>query len=100
MIEEQQASDSVIGQTPFRDDDPLEFTLSKDQDGTRHAINSKLSVTVLNDGDTNLFKRRSIKGVGSGSPSYATCLVAQLDGVCVYIQDDAIVITKQSELKP
>lgn len=74
---------------------PHNYTLSTDDEGHRHGINSINSLTVLNDGKTKLFQRRAIKGVGSGNPTFETCLVGELDGVRVYVKGTSIVLTKQ-----
>lgn len=74
---------------------PHNYTLSTDEEGNKHAINSINSLTVLNDGKTKMFQRRAIKNVGSGEPTFETCLVGELDGVRVYIKGTSIVLTKQ-----
>ena len=84
-----------LARTPFSDEDPLEYKLSKGDDGSRHASNTLFNVTVLNDGENKIFKRRAMKGVGSGETTYDTCLVAELDGVRAYINGNSIVLTKQ-----
>ena len=83
----------MIAKTNFADD-PLEFELSESE-GIKTAVNPALSISVLPDGETKIFKRRAIKGVGGGNPTYHTMLVAELDGVRVYVRDNDIVITKQ-----
>ena len=74
---------------------PNNYALSTDENGNQTAINAINTVTVLNDGKSKLFQRRAIKGVGSGEPSFETCLVGELDGVRVYVKGSSIVLTKQ-----
>jgi len=89
-------SDTVkIAETPFHND-PMEYNLSELDDGIKTAANPLLSISVLNDGDSKIFKRRAIKGVGSGNATFHSVLVAELDGVRVYIKDNDIILTKQN----
>jgi len=74
---------------------PHNYTLSTDEEGHKHGINSINTLAVLNDGKTKLFQRRAIKGVGSGDTTFETCLVGELDGVRVYVKGNSIVLTKQ-----
>ena len=83
-----------LAETPFHLD-PLEYEISE-EDGIKTAKNPLMSLTILKDGQSKIFKRRAIKEVGGGSPSYHTALVGELDGVRVYIKDGDIILTKQN----
>lgn len=85
-------------ETPFHSD-LLEFKLTQDPDGTRHAINPVTQLTILPDGDTKLFNRRFIEGVGGGNPTFDSCLVGELNGVRVYLHGNSIVMTTQDLYK-
>ena len=80
--------------TPFADD-PYEYILDSEEDGTRTAVNPIYSLSILPDEETKLFKRRFIRGVGSDNPEYITALVGELDGVRIYVIDNNIIMTKQ-----
>ena len=43
--------------------------------------------------DGRVFKRRAIKGVGGGSPRSVCWLVAELDGVRIYVDGGQIIMT-------
>jgi len=81
-------------ETPFASD-PFDYKLSQDPDGTRHGINPRNSLTILPDGETRLFQRRAIKGVGGENVTFDSCLVGELNGVRVYVKDNSIVLTTQ-----
>jgi hypothetical protein len=85
---------NTIAETPFHND-PLEFELSE-SDGVKSAVNPILSLAVMPDGETKIFKRRAIKNVGSRNPTYETMLVGELDGVRVYVKGNDIILTKQN----
>jgi len=72
------------------------FELSEDADGTRHAVRADQVVSVLPDGEARLFHRNAIrKHLGSGETERVRWLVAELDGVRVYVHHQEIVITKR-----
>lgn len=72
------------------------FTLSQDADGARHAVSPELAVTVLPDGDSKMFHRNAIKkNATTGETVHLRALVAELNGVRVYILDGHIVMTTQ-----
>lgn len=68
-----------------------------EQAGITTANNGSLALTVLDAG--KVFKRNAIKGVGGGAPQRVTWIVAELDGVRVYIDGARVVMTRQ-ELYP
>lgn len=73
-----------------------EFDLTQDADGARHAVRGDQVVSVLPDGETRLFHRNGIKvKLGGGETERVRWLVAELDGVRVYVHHQEIVITKR-----
>ncbi len=72
-----------------------DFEISQDADGAWHAVNGLLSVTVLPDGKARLFHRREIRPFAK-PPRKDSALVAELDGVRVFIRGTHIVVTKQN----
>jgi hypothetical protein len=73
--------------------------ITKDEDGTIHAVLKGRVISVLPDGASKVFRRRAIKGVGSPKARQVEWIVAELDGVRVYVQGDHIVMTKR-DLNP
>ncbi|MDE3036956.1 MAG: hypothetical protein KGJ21_00665 [Pseudomonadota bacterium] len=72
------------------------FTLSQDADGARHAASPELAITVLPDGESKMFHRNAIKkNSASGEAVHLRALVAELNGVRVYIMDGHMIITTQ-----
>ena len=65
-----------------------------DEHGMSHATDGTVSVSLL-DPAGRMFKRRAIKGVGSGHALEITWLVAELDGVRLYQHGNQIIMTKQ-----
>lgn len=69
-----------------------------DENGVRHGTDGEVTMTLL-DPEGRMFKRRAIKGAGSGG-AYEVCwLVAELNGVRVYQQGMNIVVTSK-DLSP
>lgn len=72
------------------------FTLSQDADGARHAVSPELAITVLPDGESKMFHRNAIKkNSATGETVHLRALVAELNGVRVYIMDGHMIITTQ-----
>lgn len=78
--------------------DPLEYELETQEDGTRTASNPMMKVVVLPDGESKLFKRRALK-IGSAGNEWKTCLVAELNGVRVYINEHSQIVVTTQDLK-
>lgn len=60
----------------------------------RHGTDGELTVTLLGP-EGQMFKRRAIKGVGSGRPISVDWLVTELNGVRVYQSGRNVVVTTQ-----
>ena len=74
----------------------VEFELKEEADGSRHAISSDLVVTVLPDGKSKLFHRNAIKkNTSTGETTHSRALVAELNGVRMYVLGSHIVLTTQ-----
>lgn len=58
-----------------------------------HAANGRITLTVLDRG--RVFKRRAIKGVGAPGAQEVCWLVAELDGVRLYVNGDQLVLSTQ-----
>jgi hypothetical protein len=72
------------------------FTLSQDADGARHAVSPELALTILPDGKSTMFHRNAIKkNTTTGETAHLRALVAELNGVRVYIMDGHMVMTTQ-----
>lgn len=73
-----------------------EFTISQDAGGARHAISQDLAVTVLPDGESKIFHRNAIKkNTQTGETTHQRALVAELNGVRMYLIGGHIVLTTQ-----
>ena len=68
-----------------------------DKHGNQIGTDGQITVSLIGDG--RMFKRRAIKGVGSGNAEDVCWLVAELDGVKLYQNGGNIVLTKQ-EMNP
>lgn len=66
---------------------------------TGNQIGTDGQITVSLIGPGRMFKRRAVKGVGSGNADEVCWLVAELDGVKLYQNGNHIVLTKQ-EMNP
>jgi hypothetical protein len=71
--------------------------ITRDEHG--HQIGSDGTITVSLIGNGKMFKRRAIKGVGSGAAEEVSWLVAELDGVRVY-QSGRNVIVSRADINP
>jgi hypothetical protein len=69
------------------------------RDANGHQIGSDGTISVSLIGDGRMFKRRAIKGVGSGSQEEVSWLVTELNGVRVY-QNGMNVIVTTEDLNP
>lgn len=76
--------------------EPLAFEISQDEDGARHAISPDMVVTVLPDGDSQIFHRNAIKkNTATGETVHLRALVAELNGVRMYLLGSHIILTTQ-----
>ena len=71
--------------------------ITRDEHG--HQIGSDGTITVSLIGNGKMFKRRAIKGVGSGAAEEVSWLVAELDGARVY-QSGRNVIVSRADINP
>lgn len=69
--------------------------IKTDEQGIRHAISKDGCVSVLPDGEVKLFMRNAIKFRPNGNKEHLRMLVAELDGVRVYVKGDQVIVTKQ-----
>ena len=78
---------------------PQEFAITGEQGGELHASNGHVGLSVFSDGDTRMVKRNAIKDACTASARKVQWLVAELNGVKVYVADDGstvnIVLTEQ-----
>ena len=72
--------------------------ITVDDEGNRHGTDGNLTVSLLGS-EGRMFKRRAVKGVGSGAGEETCWLVAELNGVRVY-QEGAHVIVTTGDLYP
>jgi len=72
--------------------------ITTDAAGARHGTDGEITVSLL-ETSGRMFKRRAIKGVGTGQSEEVCWLVCELDGVRVYQQGRNIVVTR-SDLNP
>lgn len=74
----------------------IEFELKEEADGSRHAVSTDLVVTILPDGESKLFHRNAIKkNTATGETTHIRALVAELNGVRMYLLGGHIVLTTQ-----
>jgi hypothetical protein len=74
----------------------IHFDIRQDEDGARHAVSPELVVTVLPDGESQIFHRNAIKkNTATGETTHVRALVAQLNGVRMYLVGGHIVLTTQ-----
>ncbi len=72
------------------------FEIRQDEDGSRHAVSSEMMVTILPDGESKIFHRNAIKkNTATGETTHIRALVAELNGVRMYMIDNHIVLTTQ-----
>ncbi len=73
-----------------------DFTISQDAGGARHAISEDLAITVLPDGESRLFHRNAIKkNTQTGETTHHRALVAELNGIRLYVIGGHLVLTTQ-----
>ena len=70
--------------------------IAVDEAGNLHGTDGKITVTLM--GGSRMFKRRAVKGVGSGDSQQICWLVAELDGVYVYQQGNSVIVMAQDIL--
>ncbi|WP_326526157.1 hypothetical protein [Dokdonella sp.] len=70
--------------------------IAVDEAGNFHGTDGKITVTLMGGG--RMFKRRAVKGVGSGDSQQICWLVAELDGVYIYQQGNSVIVMKQDIL--
>lgn len=74
--------------------------IARSESGEISATNGDMMLTVLPDGETRAFKRRGIRlCIKTGETDHLEWLVAELDGVRLYINDSNLILTKQ-DLNP
>ena len=66
--------------------------ITRDDLGNQIGTDGQITVSLIGDG--RMFKRRAIKGIGSGNSEEVCWLVAEMDGVRVYQQGNSIIVTK------
>lgn len=69
------------------------FILSDDN---KSAKSSRISFVVMDDCVSRLFNRRAMVGVLGSNPLYKTMLVAEVEGLKIYVKGIDIVITKEN----
>lgn len=62
--------------------------------GHRHGTDGRLTVSLL-DESGRMFKRRAVKGFGTGSGEEVCWLVVELENVKIYQQGDHVIVTRQ-----
>lgn len=80
---------------------PEPFSLQTADDGTRHATGGpcSLNLSILPDGESKLFHRNAIKKkLATGNTEHIRWLVAELNGVRVYVDGTRIVVTTRDIL--
>ena len=71
---------------------PVVHEITIDKHGNQIGTDGQITVSLIGDG--RMFKRRAIKGVGSGNAEEVCWLVAEMDGVRVYHQGNSVIVTK------
>ena len=71
--------------------------ITVDAEGHQHGTDGTVTVSLLDSG--RMFKRRAVKGVGSGESSEICWLVTELNGVRIY-QEGLNVIVTTKDLNP
>jgi hypothetical protein len=72
---------------------PAVHEITVDKYGSQIGTDGELTVSLIGEG--RMFKRRAVKGVGSGSAEEVCWLVAEIDGVRLYQSGKNIILTKQ-----
>lgn len=72
--------------------------ITVDAEGVIHGSDGEITVSLLDAGG-RMFKRRAVKGVGSGESSEVCWLVTELNGVRVYQEGRHIIVTTK-DLNP
>jgi len=63
-----------------------------DKQGNQIGTDGNITVSLIGEG--RMFKRRAVKGAGSGNAEEVCWLVAEMDGVRVYHQGSSVIVTK------
>lgn len=76
--------------------EPRIFDIRTEADGSKHAVAPDMVVTVLPDGESQIFHRNAIKKhMGTGETTHQRALVAELNGVRLYLVGNHLVLTTQ-----
>ena len=75
---------------------PYNFTITEDDKGNKVGANEHLTVTVMHDGKTSLCNRRAFS---LAKTNLRTMLMAELDGVRVYVKNNRDIIITKEDLK-
>jgi hypothetical protein len=70
--------------------------ITTDADGNQHGSDGVHTVSLMIDGMTDtgrMFKRRAVKAAGTPEAVEVNWLVCELNGVRVYQQGDAVIVT-------
>ncbi len=77
-------------------DEQRSFDIREEADGAKHAVAPDMAVTVLPDGESRIFHRNAIKKhMGTGETVHLRALVAELNGVRLYLVGNHLVMTTQ-----
>lgn len=72
------------------------FDIREEADGAKHAVAPDMAVTVLPDGESRMFHRNAIKKrMDTGETVHLRALVAELNGVRLYLVGNHLVLTTQ-----
>lgn len=77
----------------------MDYDIETREDGTMQATRQGSATVKLLDEGGRMFRRRAVKFFGTAEPREVCWLVAELNGVRVYVADDVIMITTQ-DLRP
>lgn len=72
-----------------------EYQIRQDRAGHWHAVGNGMTVSVIPEPDGKVFMRNGLRPFATEGPKHVRWLVAELDGVRVYIHDGNIVVTKK-----
>ena len=75
---------------------PVPFEIIEDAHGKHGTDGTR--VMTLTDPAGRMFKRRAIKGIGTPEARPVEWLVAELDGVRVYLSESGVIVTREDLL--
>jgi hypothetical protein len=75
------------------------FDIVAESDGGWRAASPHFRLRLLPDGAARMFRRRAIKAAGTPAARAVEWLVAELDGVRLYVDGSELVMTRR-ELQP